>query len=189
MNAGIDYGMGTTNIDHDTGIRFGVIPQNDVLQAWADSSEPHYGPPTCPKCGNEARHTEDLTGKHPDVDEYDCARGACGDFACDDCAYLFDGEDAFGDEPISYVLDGDGYLAECGSDGDIFIIRSPYFTHAQFCSPCAPGAGYLANPYDDGPKTYCFAADWFDDDSPCPYPVYRVDTGELVYSPEADDEL
>lgn len=40
---GIDYGRGITNIDAKTGIRFGVIHQNNVLQAWADSSEPYYG--------------------------------------------------------------------------------------------------------------------------------------------------
>lgn len=31
MTAGIDYGMGTTNIDAETGIRFGVIPSNDMM--------------------------------------------------------------------------------------------------------------------------------------------------------------
>jgi hypothetical protein len=36
---GIDYGNGMTNKDRDTGIRYGVISQNDVLQAWADSSD------------------------------------------------------------------------------------------------------------------------------------------------------
>jgi len=53
MGRGIDYGMGETNIDRTTGIRFGVISQNDVLQAWADSSEPDYGEPTCGCCGDE----------------------------------------------------------------------------------------------------------------------------------------
>lgn len=31
MNAGIDYGMGKTNIDQETGIRYGVINQGEVL--------------------------------------------------------------------------------------------------------------------------------------------------------------
>ena len=43
LNAGIDYGLGQSNIDHKTGIRYGVISQNSVLQAWCDSSEPFYG--------------------------------------------------------------------------------------------------------------------------------------------------
>lgn len=32
-------------------------------------------------------------------------------------------------------------------DNDAFIIKSPYYTYAQFCSPCVPGAGNLDNPY------------------------------------------
>ncbi len=52
MAKGIDYGNGLTNIDHSNGIRYGVIPANEVLQAWCDSSEPDYGEPHCPKCGN-----------------------------------------------------------------------------------------------------------------------------------------
>ena len=46
--SGIDYGRGLTNIDHKTGVRFGVISQNECLQAWADSSEAIF--PVC-ECG------------------------------------------------------------------------------------------------------------------------------------------
>ena len=42
MSAGIDYGLGRTNINHETGIRYGVISQYSVMQAWADSAEPVY---------------------------------------------------------------------------------------------------------------------------------------------------
>ncbi len=44
MNIGIDYGRGMANVDRKTGIRYGVISQNSVLQAWADSAEPEYDP-------------------------------------------------------------------------------------------------------------------------------------------------
>jgi len=88
---GIDYsGVGATcNRDLETGIRYGIIPQNDILQAWADSSEPDYGELHCPKCGNN--------------------------------------------------LDDGDYLAASDSEGDVWVYRSPYYTRAQFCSPCAPG--------------------------------------------------
>ena len=39
---GIDYGHGQTNIDHENGIRYGVISMHDVCQTWCDSSEPYY---------------------------------------------------------------------------------------------------------------------------------------------------
>jgi hypothetical protein len=183
MTKGIDYGLGQTNIDKATGIRFGVINQNEVLQAWADSSEPDYGEPHCPECGNEAVDSSsdalDDDGKPIDREDYERNRGACGDYACDSCRKLFDGDYAFGDEPLGFTLDDGEYLAEAGSDGDIFIIRSPYYTRAAFCSPCAPGACYLTSPTDDGEKAYCFGADWFDDEK-APYPVYRVSDDSLV---------
>ncbi len=195
---GIDYGMGRTNRDAETGIRFGVIPMNDLGEWSHDSFEDDYGNPQCPKCGHDAvggdsDRDESTRDEDKDVeegelsrDDYEVLHHACGDYACDDCRILFDGENAFGDEPVGSYLDADGYLAERHSDGDVFILRSPYYTHAQFCSPCAPGACYLPNPVDEsGPKAYCFGPDWFGKDRPCPYPVFSVATGECVYRPES----
>lgn len=175
---GIDYGMGTTNIDRETGIRFGVIPMND-LNEWAhESFEADYGAPTCGKCGNEAVDYDDE--KHG---EYKVKRGACSDYACETCERVFDGEDAFGDDVREWILDDGEYKATMGGDdGDVFILHSPYFTRAQFCSPCAPGACHLRNPTEDGERAYCFGHDWFEGDK-APYPVYSVATGELVAPP------
>jgi len=185
---GIDYGLGQSNVDKSNGIRYGVINQNEVLQAWCDASEPYYGKPTCPKCGNEAIESDkapekDEDGKPIDRDEYEEGHG-CNDYVCDSCKYIFDSDEAFGDEPISHYIDDEEYKAECGESGDIFITKSPYYTRAQFCSPCAPGAGYLMNPCDSGEKAYCFGHDWFEDKT-APYPVYRVDDDSLVY-PDVD---
>src|SRR6187402_1270137 len=166
-----DYGNGMTNIDFNTGIRYGVISAQEVCQAWYDDAEADYGDPHCPKCGNDAVESgkeivdfgEEDTPENRD--EYRTARGACGDYACDRCKYLFDADEAFGDEPISHNYEHDGYVATCDSDRDIFVIKSPYYTYAPFCSPCAPGAGYLASAseHDEttGVKTYCFDKSWF----------------------------
>lgn len=183
--AGIDYGMGKTNVDSKSNIRYGVINQNEVLQAWADSSESWYGDPTCPKCGNEVKefsaHMKEYAIDDDSIfDEWEHNEHECDDYICPDCEYIFGNESAFGDEPHSFEYSGDGYqCSQSGDDGDIFILKSPYFTYAQFCSPCAPGAGYIMNPCETGPKTYCFGPDWFDDEK-APYPVYSVETGELV---------
>lgn len=142
-NRGIDYGLGTTNLDQKTGIRFGVIHSNEVLQAWADCSEAIYPEP------------EEELDADEEQDWYDCA------------------------EPIGHGYTSDGYVAYEGSDGDIFVEKSPYFTRAQFCSPCAPGACYLMNPCEDGERAYCFGHDWFESEE-APYPVYSVETGEIV---------
>lgn len=190
---GIDYGLGTTNIDKATGIRYGVISQNECIQSWADSSEAEYGKPCCPKCGNEAAegesHSEasDPPGQwvrvwteHPEsAEDYE----GSGDYRCDDCRYLFDGDEAFGDEPLGYTLDDGEYKATAGSGGDIFILKSPYYTLCDFCSPCAPGAGYLTS--EGSVKAYCFGHDWFHDhyEHPgiAPYRVFSVeDDREII---------
>ncbi len=155
---GIDY-SGTLpgvkklpNVDPETGIRYGVINQYRILQAWADSSEAYY---PCEECESEEESS-----------------------ACDFC------------EASSWFVDAEGILAECGENGDIFVIKSPVFTYAQFCSPCAPGACYLTNPCSPenaANKCYCFPADWFDEERPCPYPIWEVESGKLVYSPAKED--
>lgn len=220
MSAGIDYGMGKTNIDKETGIRYGVIPMHAVTQAWADSSEADYGNAHCPKCGNEAidydQIPEDiesndycLTCKHCHGNRFrggqnavvrdhrchdcDCIEpdwadwsGEGSDYACLECKYSFMSDEAFGDEPDCWYVDDGEIKATRRCPGDIFILKSPYFTHAQFCSPCAPGAGYLMSPCEDGPKTYCFGHDWFKDGK-APYPVFSVSTLEAVHADSPDN--
>jgi hypothetical protein len=191
MSRGIDYGLGQTNIDKETGIRFGVIHANEVCQAWSDSSESEYGEPSCPKCGNEAVASdapipEDEIQEEGDEDKardelgYKSLHGVCGDYACDSCRILFDGDEAYGCESIAFNLDDGEYKAtQGGDDCDIFILKSPYYTRAEFCSPCAPGACYLVNHTADGERAYCFGHDWFED-GVAPYPVFRVDDDSLV---------
>jgi hypothetical protein len=166
---GIDYGLGRTNKDHAASIRYGVISQNEVLQAWSDSSEPNYGTPCenleCPECGASVEHPE-----------------AWSDTVQCECGHSFECELPDFAEPLGFTYNGDGYQASAGECGDIFITKAPFFTYAQFCSPCAPGACYLLNTLeqqDPDNRAYCFGHDWFEDGQ-APYPVYSVATGELV---------
>lgn len=194
---GIDYRGWSKHINQSGEFHYGVISMHEVTQAWCDSSEGYYGNPHCPKCGNEAVAGDSdivplcaMAGLKPALIEesredlgYEVMHHACGDYACDDCRILFDAEDAFGDEPISHHVDDGEYKAEQSSnDSDILITQSPYFTYAQFCSPCAPGAGHLENPcppWYGGVKTFAFGHDWFEDNK-APYPVWSVKTGKLV---------
>jgi hypothetical protein len=142
---GIDYRCGTTNRD-ESGIRYGVISQHVVLQAWADSSEGYY---PCNEC------------------QFEQGDDDCQDQCCD---------------AVSYYVNNADYAAESDDYGDIFITRSPYYTFAQFCSPCAPGACHLGNPLTEpnpNNKCYCFGHDWFEDGR-APYTVYDVKTGAAV---------
>ena len=75
-------------------------------------------------------------------------------------------------EPISWYIDNQEYKAiQSRDDSDIFILKSPYYTLCDFCSPCAPGAGYLTTPGNI--MAYCFGHDCFESNK-APYPVYRV---------------
>lgn len=176
---GLDYsGPGATcNRNLETGIRYGIIPANDIGQAWYDSAEPDYGEATCPKCGNAVKSAK---GEYA---RYEHAKHECADYVCHHCKYVFGNESAYPDEPIGgQNYEGDGYKLHEDSSGDLWVFDSPYFTYAQFCSPCAPGACYLLNALEspnDANRAYCLGHDWFED-SQAPYPVYSVETGELV---------
>lgn len=178
-NTGIDYsGIGSTiNRDKDSGIRYGVIPANDIGQAWYDSAEPDYGDPTCPKCGNPVKEAKGEYAK------YTHANHQCSDYVCHGCKYVFGSESAYSDEPVGGQNVDDGTVkAHEDSSGDVWVFKSPYFTYAQFCSPCAPGACHLRNPLDEPSepnRCYCLGHDWFEDGK-APYPVYSVETGEIV---------
>lgn len=185
MSAGIDYGMGTTNIDRATGIRYGVISSHSVMQAWADSSEADYGEPTCPKCGNvaveyDAVDESMLAAGTPPLDSWEnYSQHGCADYACEQCELVFDAMYAIGDEPVGWHCTDPDYEAVDCLDSDIMILKSPFYTKAVFCSPCVPGACSIESPDDDGAKAYCFGHDWFEDGK-APYPVYSVATDELV---------
>jgi len=153
---GIDYALGKSNIDFVTGIRYGVIQHNDLGNAWYEESSPEYIY-SCPKCEREVDY-EDLDGY------------------CPTCDHKFEDFDFEMIDPIGFYFKDDNYKAYQGyDDTDIFITASPYYTECQYCSPCAPGAGYITNSVKDGVKAYCFGHDWFEDGK-APYKVYSVKT-------------
>lgn len=175
-NKGIDYSRGTSNIDTATGIHYGVINMTNLSHwAWNDF-ESVYGPPTCPKCGGDITEYDDE--KHGG---YDQGYG-CDDYACDACGISFDSSNAFGDEPLGYECSDQDYTATVATYNDCFVTKSPYYTRASFCSPCAPGACSLRSPCFEGEKAYCFDASWFEAGE-CPYPIWRVADDSLVYPP------
>lgn len=152
MDKGIDYGRGITNIDPDTGIRYGIIPIHALADWVVGEFEPRYGDPTCPRCG-------DAVNPSDDHDDYFCER----------CEEFFLPDECYPEDPSSLVYDRDGYQMQLDEHNDVWIFLSPFVTTAQFCSPCAPGACYLLNYTSDGEKAYCLPNDWFEDEH-APYP-------------------
>lgn len=150
----IDYGMGQTNIETAQGIRYGVISMHKVAY-WSDSSEPVYPVKLECECGNMVSLQDDT---------------------CDNCGISLDFDEV---EPIGYKLQDKDYTAiQSQDDTDIFITKSKYYTLCDFCSPCAPGAGYLTS--KGNVKAYCFGPDMFDEYNPLPYNVYEVATDKLI---------
>ena len=174
--AGIDYSLGRSNVDRETGIHFGVISQNSVnLDALSDvqNAGADYGKPTCPECGATIPESDDAS-----VADAEWNDGA--DYACAHCEQCYWSDQVYSEEMLGWAHDADGYKLTGCLDNDVFVLASPYFTYAQFCSPCVPGAGNLNNPCEDGPKTYCLGPEWFDEYNPMPYRCYRVSDGAEV---------
>lgn len=154
MSRGIDYGRGLSNIDKETGIRFGVISMNS-LSEWVDT-EPVYPDDFTCECGKVTPYSE--------IENDRCECGKYADIP---------------EEPIGFKIEEDGYHAvSCFDNTELMITKSPYYTRGAFCSPCAPGAVNLNQACDDGEKAYCFGHDFFE--GAAPYPVFKVDGDELV---------
>jgi hypothetical protein len=172
MSIGIDYGGGKTNIDPETSIRFGVISSHKV-NYWNDSSEEVYGPPHCPHCGSEIpEEIRDNAMSHDDEETRTCPH-------CEKVLKERDFEEQ-DSEIIGFKMDDGKYFAtQSADDTDIFIEKSPYYTLCGYCSPCAPGAGYITQQEEDGIKAYCFGHDFFEDGK-APYKVFDVKTDKEI---------
>lgn len=163
MGAGIDYSgpLGTCNRDPETGIRYGIIPLYALGEFAFESFEPEYDA-ACGYCGEEWPEDLDTPAECP----------SCGE-------HVSDGEQ-YADEPSRNVLHDADYDGFVDSSSDAWFTRSPFYTLARFCSPCAPGACYLTSPDDDGARAYCPGPEWYDEHNPAPHPIYSVTTGERV---------
>lgn len=230
---GIDYGLGRTNIDKATGIRFGVVSANTLSQdAFND----------CWEGARDLSFEQAQADAKTEIDKLDTVSELAewieehlmlsrGETAISVSRYILDGytvendpdtirvderaevtahiwaelEDRFNDAYAmadcgdrDWLYEQDGYkLTNCLTNV-VMVLSSPYFTYAQLCSPCVPGACNLDKPMITPPdgiyggdgferdwqrlknnRCYCLGHDWFEDGR-APYPVYSVETGELV---------
>lgn len=184
--AGIDYsGPGSTvNRDAETGIRYGMISCHSVNP---DALEDVYqGDDLGFEAAKKQVIDELANAIKSALEDY----GTIDDDGAEGCATEIVESDDFQwadtDEsgPYGYV-DSDGTSVQTTSNNELWVFKSPYYTWAQFCSPCVPGAGNLNGPMmyaGDGVKTYCLGLDWFNKDSPCPYPIYKVEDDTIVHS-------
>lgn len=228
---GLDYsGPGSTaNRDAETGIRYGVISQNSIQSdamsdIWDGSRDLSYE-----NAVKEAKRSllmaVDEPGHGDAVSKQLQIRRSIDKVIKDYCRNHWetalevmeaipDGIEAMwgeveqdfndryeGGDERSWLWEEDGYeLSNCLLS-DVFVSKSPYFTYAQFCSPCVPGACNLDNPFeglavpsghasfaeDYGAEAqaigyvrcYCLGHDFFDGEK-APYEVFSVATGKRV---------
>lgn len=147
---GTDYGNGTVNIDEKTGIRFGVIPINDLAGDIWDYLQPANCKYTCPNCEKEL-----------DPGDIDLLPFICG------CGEHLD-EENVGVPPDECVVweysNREGLEVHTTDSEYLWVMKSPIVTHCQFCSPCMPGAGDLTSYCPTGPWTYALPEEWFQHD-------------------------
>jgi len=159
------------NYDEETGIRYGIISPHSISgfaldDVYSNGIDPIYEAGKTELLKDIEAFCEDHNISFEDIDTdsfidaYSNGYGECGDGQCD-----------YSDNDYTLHVSGDNF--------GIYVIKSPYYTFCRGCSPCAPGAGDLDNPSDDGEKTYCLDKSWFDDEK-VPYRVYRVDTDEEI---------
>lgn len=169
--------MGKTNIDTDTGIRYGVISQRSVN---SDALDDFYFGSSSTDMARENFNEQLEADLRRALEPYlssnsiDEAVEAVMDLHCIGDEY--EGE-------MDPLYEDDGYSIQKCLDSDLLVGKSPYFTYAQYCSPCVPGACNLDSPLDpndcDHVRCYCLGHDWFDGGK-APYTVYDVATGEKV---------
>lgn len=170
MSAGIDYGMGQSNRDIQTGIRYGVISPHSVSPEALDDIYTQGDNLTY------AAACDDIKSRVADALAdilRDCVSERYRQDIIDTTSdAIIESANLDGDGDDTYRYDRDGYVIETSSLG-LFVTKSPYKTRARFCSPCAPGAGDLDSPDADGVETYCLGADWFEGGE-APYPIENV---------------
>jgi hypothetical protein len=170
MTNSIDYSMGTANVDRETGIHYGVIPLNDLASHAFDEIQSN---------GVDEDHKDFMEQLKSDLTS--SIKSALEDYCKADFASI--AEEVIDDLDLDYESTGDctrysyekdGTILSLCSDGDIFVIKSPYFAMCSFCSPCAPGAGHLRT--EGNVKTYCLGPDWFDSDNQIPYECFKIES-------------
>ncbi len=172
MDTGIDYGLGKTNIDKKTGIRYGVIGYNsfsaeafdEIIYNARNLSYENYIRETTEEIKNELENVlrNYLHGGDPEWIVNHIRENIEESLA-----------ESYTENGDCFLYEKDGYTIET-TDLGLYILKSPFITFTRFCSPCCPGAGDLDSPLKGGIPTYCLGDDWFDEYTPCKYPIFEV---------------
>jgi hypothetical protein len=131
-----------SNINPDTGIRYGVISLNSLNDYVFD--EFFYNGRNL----TFERALQDFKDENSDATDDDID-DAMQYWECDECEYYLE---------IEGMKLGITYL---GGAAMVWIYESPHTANVKLCSPCVPNAGDLDNKIADGFICYDLPADWY----------------------------
>lgn len=166
------------NYDEKTGIHFGVISPHSINQETLSD--------LCDKSTDtiyEASKKDFLKDLESFCDEHNI------DFKnINEDSFIDEFNQNYENDYHGYEYEDKEYSLHISDDNfGIFVMKSPFFTYTQQCSPCAPGAGDLDSPitkeeYEKLPhdsfmygavKSYCLPDVYFDNDK-APYDYFEV---------------
>jgi hypothetical protein len=132
------------NIDQSNGVAYGVASGEEIPDWFWEEAESVYLC-SCPACGHEMPDSTCVV--FPD--------------SCPGCELEFDDDESWwGDEPVSWIIDRDGFQAEAIREGTIVMIyKSPNVVQCNECSMCYPCAGDLGTAGQGDMPTYGFPED------------------------------
>lgn len=201
---GIDYSRpgSKTNRDGETDIRYGIIPQGCLMADAVDDISTRGKDLGYESAEQELRDKlRHLLKDYYNDNKLPHLNTSALDDAIDDTLDAIENWAENLEFNGPWRMDEDGVVTQLAEDGDVWVFKSPFYTYAQFCSPCAPGACHLSHPlkvnvradiasitegvegqnetFVSSNKCYCLPADWFEDGK-APYRMWRADNNEEV---------
>lgn len=145
------------NVHPETGVRYGTVYLNSLAD-WVFDEFLHNGEDLSYKSAKEDFEQSFRAYFEGDPDDLDDA--------------LDEALDRFNDEYMSeesnYRLVQDGLeleLTYLGGAPLVWVLKSPHTTRVRLCSPCAPNAGDLDAPDENGVEAYTLPTEWFRQDN------------------------
>lgn len=165
-----------TNINLQTGIRYGTIYGNDISPESIDEIISSGTDLTF-----EESRDEFISDLSSDIEDLINSKDKYSDLCIEDID-LSAASDRFSENYDDmctgvYEYSQKGYLIRYSSeDNSIIVLKSPYYTISRLASPCFPNGVYLKDyDKDNGYMAYCLGADFFDPEySHIPYEIFNV---------------
>jgi hypothetical protein len=141
-------GVQPSNINPETGVRYGVVALHSLEdwvweEFWQNGTNETWEYAKREWLAENPNHDEDSEEFQEWNESWEC-------------------------DEQEYSLECDGMKLELSYLGGaplVFVLQSPYISRARECSPCVPNAGDLDSKDADGVECYDLPADWYRTDS------------------------